>query len=64
MKFLIAIFLVCTCTIRLVELKCVKKTSINVKTYKINLDLPAAERFVETSADFKQEIKALVDAQK
>ncbi|CAF0877283.1 unnamed protein product [Brachionus calyciflorus] len=57
-------FFVCICTLGLVTSKCVKQTSIDFKTYKIDLDQPADQRFIQTSIDFANEIKALVDAQK
>lgn len=46
------------------DFACVKKSSRPVKTYTIDLDKPAIERFSEIATDFRNEISAIVEAQK
>ncbi len=48
----------------LVLSKCERTNTAAVKTYKINLDSPPAERFAEVTADFKKEILILFDAER
>lgn len=46
------------------ESACSKQSSRPIKTYKIDLDKPPSKRFVEPLVDFKEQIFAVVDAQK
>lgn len=64
MKFLISNFIIIATIIGGVYLKCSDKTTVDFKIYKINLDEPALQRFSEPSFDFRNEISALVEAQK
>lgn len=63
MKFFIS-NLIIFAVFGIVSLKCVDKSTIQFKSYKINLDEPASQRFWGPSIDFKNEISTLVDAQK
>lgn len=64
MKFLIFNIIIIATIIGIVNLKCIDKTTVDFKIYKINLDEPAVQRFAEPSFDFKNEISVLVEAQK
>ena len=43
---------------------CSNSSTREVKTYKINLDLPARERFKEVVGDYKDEMIALINFEK
>jgi hypothetical protein len=43
---------------------CSSSSTREVKTYKINLDLPARERFKEVVGDYKDEMIALIEFEK
>jgi hypothetical protein len=47
-----------------ISAECVKKSSKELKTFIIDLDKPARERFAETSAYFKDQINQLIAAEK
>ena len=46
------------------EAGCSNSSTREVKTYKINLDLPARERFKEVVGDYKDEMIALINFEK
>jgi hypothetical protein len=46
------------------ECACQKASTRPVKTYKIDLDKPARERFIQPASDFKNEIAALIEYEK
>ncbi len=48
----------------LVLSKCERTNTATVKTYKINLDSPPAERFTEVTADFKKDVLILFESER
>ena len=56
--------LACACLKQTYSFECKKNGTRPVKTYIIDLDKPASERFIEPATDFKDGIAALIDAQK
>ena len=60
------LFISCFCLIwtNVNTFECKKNSTKQVKTYIIDLDKPGNERFIQPALDFKDEIAALVDAQK
>jgi len=48
----------------IVKLECTHSNAKPFKTYKIDLDKPAHERFFQPSFDFQNEIRVLFEARK
>lgn len=46
------------------ECACQKASTRPVKTYKIDLDKPARDRFIQPAIDYKDEIAALIEYEK
>ena len=59
--FVLSLFLFCE---NATSFTCNKNSTRQIKTYIIDLDKPASERFIQPASDFVNEISALVDAQK
>ena len=56
--------LIVVCSAQCSTFSCSRKSTRPVKTYVIDLDKPARERFKETSIDFKDKFGVLIEAQK
>ena len=63
-SFILAFNFVFICSIVNIEAKCESNSSISVKTYVINLDLPPRERFKQVVNDYKYYIWEWYSAKK
>ena len=63
-KFFLLSTLALISTLALVESKCERGNHNEIKRFKINLDLPAAERFKESSAYYKESLLKWFDKEK
>ena len=61
---LVLLFIIFACIFKYAELDCTKSSSLPIKTYIIDLDKPARQRFTESAKDFKDAITAYIKINK